>query len=266
MKRGVGIVIIVLLTIFSANAQNLTGFWKGSLTLRGCFPDNNIELQITVDRGAVSGDSYHYQDINNYVKKKFSGNYFPDAKRIVLQESIVTTYHIPQNCVICVKKYDLQYKREGNLETLSGSWTGNILNSGAECRGGTIVLTRIAESAFKEVPEIKVDTGTIRLDFYDNGIVDGDSITVLVNKRVVLSHQRLTARPITTYIKIDPQNTFQEVEMVAENLGSIPPNTAMLLITAGEKTYRLYLSSTEQKNAMVRFVYDPDVSGKPNIL
>ena len=62
------------------------------------------------------------------------------------------------------------------------------------------------------------------------------------------------------------QNTFQEVEMVAENLGSIPPNTAMLLITAGDKTYRLYLTSTEEKNAMVRFVYDPPDPVKRNIL
>ena len=266
MKRGVGIVIFVLTGILSLNAQNISGYWKGSLQLRGCFPDNNIELQIKVDGGTVTGDSYHYQDIDNYVKKKFTGTYNADTRKISLQESIVTTYHIPQNCVICIKNYDLKYSRDGNLEQLIGNWTGKIQNSDADCRGGTIILTRVAVSAFKEVPEIKVDTGMIRLDFYDNGIIDGDSITVLVNKRVILSHQLLTAKPITAYIKIDLQNTFQEVEMVAENLGSIPPNTALLLITAGEKVYRLYLSSTEQKSAMVRFVYDPDVRQKQNIL
>ena len=266
MKRGVCIVVFILTNIFSANAQNVSGYWKGSLQLRGCFPDNNIELQIKIDGGEVTGDSYHYQDINNYVKKKFTGTYNADTRKINLQESIVTTYHIPQNCVICIKNYDLKYSREGNLEQLIGNWTGKIQNSSADCRGGTIILTRVAQSAFRDIPEIKVDTGMIRLDFYDNGIVDGDSITVLVNKRIVLTHQRLTAKPLTTYIKIDPENTFQEVEMVAENLGSIPPNTAMLLITAGEKTYRLYLTSTEEKNAMVRFVYDPPDPVKKNIL
>jgi hypothetical protein len=59
-------------------------------------------------------------------------------------------------------------------------------------------------------------------------------------------------------VRIDPQNTFQEIEMVAENLGSIPPNTALLIITAGKKRYQLFLSSTESKSAMVRFVYDND--------
>ena len=255
-----------LFVVFNAFSQNLNGFWKGTLQLRGCFPENNIELQISINGEKVSGDSYHYQDINIYVKKKFTGTYIKDARRIILQEGIVTTYHIPQNCVICIKKYDLQYTRTGNEEKLIGSWTGNIINSTVDCRGGNIVLTRMAESAFKEVPEIKVDTGTIRLDFYDNGEIDGDSITLLVDKQVVLTHQRLTAKPVTAYIRIDLQNTFHEIEMVAENLGSIPPNTALVIITAGKKTYRLYLSSTEAKSAMVRFVYDPDEAIKENIL
>jgi hypothetical protein len=120
----------------------------------------------------------------------------------------------------------------------------------------------VAESAFKEIPEIAVDTGTLRLDFYDNAIVDDDSISVYVNNKLVLTHQRLSLKPITTYVKIDLQNTFQEVEMVAENMGSIPPNTALLIVTAGEKRYRLYLTSTETKSAKVRFIYDKEVGEK----
>ena len=106
------------------------------------------------------------------------------------------------------------------------------MNTLQSCDGGSIVLTRIRESAFKEIPEIKVDTGTIRLDFYDNAQIDGDSITVLVDKQVVMTHQRLSAKPLTTYVRVDLNNTFHEIEMVAENLGSIPPNTAILIITA----------------------------------
>jgi hypothetical protein len=63
-------------------------------------------------------------------------------------------------------------------------------------------------------------------------------------------------------VTIDLHNKFQEVEMIAENLGSIPPNTALLIVTAGKKRYRLYLTSTESKSAMVRFVYDPDAEGE----
>ncbi len=79
---------------------------------------------------------------------------------------------------------------------------------------------------------------------------------------MIISHQRLSAKPSTAYIKIDLQNTFQEIEMIAENLGKIPPNTALLMVTAGTKRYRLYLTSTEVKSAKVRFVYDREASGR----
>jgi hypothetical protein len=245
----------------AVSAQNLNGFWKGTFNMQGCFPNNNIELQVTMKGDEAMGDSYHYQDIDNYVKKKFTGSYNPVQKRFIVQEGIVTTYHIPHRCVICIKTFDLVYSKEGNVETLKGQWGGNVVNSYSSCGTGSIVLTRIKESAFKEIPEIKVDTGMLRLDFYDNAEIDGDSITVKVNNKIVLLHQRLTAKPLTTFIQVDLQNTFQEVEMIAENLGSIPPNTAILVVTAGEKQYRLFLSSTETKTARVRFVYEGE---RPN--
>lgn len=251
------VLVLLCFVCGTTAAQDVNGFWKGTLTMTGgCFPVNNIELQIHVSGNTITGDSYHYLDVDNYVKKKFQGTYNPALKQVVLNEGLVTTFKIPAHCKPCIKNYTLVYSKNGNEETLSGSWDGKIMNTDADCYPGTITLYRIKESAFKDVPEVAVDTGTIRLDFYDNGEIDGDSITVLVNNKVLLSHQRLTATPITSYIRIDLQNTFQEIEMVAENLGSIPPNTAMLIITAGEKRYRLFLTSTEQKSAKVRFVYE----------
>jgi len=246
--------------IFQCAGQDVSGYWKGTLNMRGCFPENNIELQIDAKGNILVGGSYHYQDIDNYVKKKFRGTFDRASKKLILQEGIVTTYHIPQRCVICVKNFELTYYREGNKEMLKGYWSGNVLNTLQSCDGGSIILTRTRESAFKEIPEIEVDTGTIRLDFYDNAQIDGDSITVLVDKQVVMTHQRLGAKPLTTYVRIDLNNTFHEIEMVAENLGSIPPNTAILIITAGKNRHLLTLSSSEVKSARVRIVYDGEIT------
>ena len=247
--------------IFQCAGQDVSGYWKGKLSMRGCFPENNIELQINAKGNVLAGDSYHYQDIDNYVKKNFRGSFDRTSKTLNLQEGIVTTYHIPQRCVICVKNFQLVYYREGNVETLKGYWSGNVLNTLQSCDGGSIILTRIRESAFKEIPEIKVDTGTIRLDFYDNAQIDGDSITVLVDKQVVMTHQRLGSKPLTTFIKVDLNNTFHEIEMVAENLGEIPPNTSLMVVKAGDKQYEVRITSTEQKNAVVIFKYEKP--GKP---
>jgi hypothetical protein len=259
------IIPLCLLCIAFGNttlAQDVSGFWKGTFRMQGCFTSNNIELQINMAGSVASGDSYHYQDINNYVKKNFTGSFNAAEKKLIVQEGMVTTVQIPDRCIVCVKQFVLQYSREGNLEILKGTWSGNVVNSIAICSGDSIILTRVKESAFKEIPEIKVDTGIIRLDFYDNAEIDGDSITVLVNRMPVLSNQRLGLQPLTTYIQVDLANPFFEIEMIAENQGSIPPNTAVLIITAGENRHRLNLSSTEAKSAKVRIVYEAG-AGKP---
>ena len=256
MKWPFLITTLICLQQLGINAQDLSGFWKGTFRMQGCFTSNNIELQVTMNGLSVSGDSYHYQDINNYVKKKFTGRYDETNKRLLVKEGLITTVQIPDRCIVCVKEFYLQYSRVGNMEILRGMWGGNILNSNIACGGDSIILTRTRESAFKAIPEIKVDTGTIRLDFYDNAEIDGDSITVMVNKQVVLSHQLLGAKPITTFIQVDLLNPFHEVEMIAENVGSIPPNTAVLIITAGDNRHVLSLSSAESKSAKVRIIYE----------
>ncbi len=257
LKKSLIIFFFLLVSVFTLKAQNVNGFWKGTLTMTGgCFPVNNIEIQISLTGDSVNGNSYHYLDINNYVKKNFRGSYDAAVKKVTIQEGLVTTFNIPPTCTVCIKNYELTYRKEGDKEYLIGDWNGKVMNTSLSCLPGHITLSRIKESAFKEIPEIMVDTGDIRLDFYDNGEIDGDSITVLVNHKVVISHQKLGAKPITSHVRVDLQNTFQEIEMVAENLGSIPPNTALLIITAGEKRYSLFLTSTETKAAKVRFVYD----------
>jgi hypothetical protein len=262
VKKSVLIIVLIWISCGISYAQDISGFWKGSLTIpNACFATNDIEIQITLDGNIITGNSYHYRDIDNYIKKNTSGSYDRASKTVSLNEVDVTTYHIPTRCIICIKNYRLHYSKEGNKEILTGEWTGNILGiDGGACGPGTLTLYRIKESAFKAIPEIAVDTGQIRLDFYDNGVVDGDSITVLANNKVIVSNHRLTAKPGTAFIRIDEQTTFQEIEMIAENLGSIVPNTALLIITAGSKRYQLFLSSTEQKSAKVRFVYDKNLA------
>ncbi|MBA2330295.1 MAG: hypothetical protein H0V91_11825 [Flavisolibacter sp.] len=259
MKKLLLILFIWLLQGTNAGAQDLNGIWKGTLTQQagGCFSVYYIELQINLSGDDVEGATYHYSNISNYVKKRYKGTYNTHSRKLSLQEGPVQTFRIPADCTPCIKFYELWYSRNGEKEILNGSWNGKVMNTAYDCQPGQLVLTRVKESAFKEIQEVEVDTGMLRLDFYDNGEIDGDSISVFVNNKLVLSNQRLDTKPITVYVKIDLENTFQEVEMVAENLGSIPPNTALLIVTAGDKRYRLYLTSTEEKSAKVRFIYDP---------
>lgn len=239
-------------------SQELNGIWKGTLTQQagGCFPVYNVELQVKIINNKVSGVCYHYSDFSNYVKKNYDGIYNSATKTINIQEHKVLTFHIPQDCTPCIRYFSLTYNKKDKEEILSGDWGGVVMNGTLACTPGKISLHRIAESEFNHIQEVKVDTGLLRLDFYDNGEIDGDSISVTVNSKKILSHQLLKLKPVTVYVKVSPDETGQEVTMVAENLGTIPPNTALLIVTAGTKRYQLFLASTTQKSAQVRFVYE----------
>lgn len=108
------------------------------------------------------------------------------------------------------------------------------------------------------VKKIYTAAKEITIDLYDNGEVDGDIISVYHNNELIVSHKKLTDKPITFTVKIDESSPLHEFTMVAENLGSIPPNTALMIIKAGQKRYELFIESTEKKNAIVLLEYKPD--------
>lgn len=276
MFRQIILSIFLLITLVCP-AQDINGIWKGKLVMEpgGCFPVYNIELQLQVAGTKITGTSYHYSDTSNYVKETFEGVYKKDSNNIAISEIGVTIFHIPGDCIPCIKKYNLAFhKGSGPEEQLRGAWSGKTMDNKSSCPPGTIVLTRYDKSSFKPefklppaltkrkvelVKEIKVDTGSITIDFYDNGTIDGDTISVFVNNMPVVSNKRLSLKPVSIDVRINLKNKEQEVIMVGENLGTIPPNTALMIINAGGKRYQLYLTSDEQKNAMVRFIYE-----KPN--
>ena len=103
------------------------------------------------------------------------------------------------------------------------------------------------------VKEITVDHDSISVTLYDNGIIDGDSITLIYNDKILTTHQLLTEKPLTFFIKIAPGNSRNELVMYAENLGSIPPNTALMIIYDGTKRYELNINSTKNSNGSVSF-------------
>ncbi|HEU4472917.1 MAG TPA: hypothetical protein VFR58_17605 [Flavisolibacter sp.] len=258
MKIRTLIAALLFLSTSPAIGQELNGIWKGTLTQQpgGCFPVYHVELQVSIKNNQVSGFCYHYSDISNYVKKNYNGIYNAATKTINIQEQRVMTFHIPPDCTPCIRYFTLTYSKQGKEETLAGDWGGVVMNGSAACTPGRIVLHRVAKSEFDHIQEIRVDTGTLRLDFYDNAEVDGDSITVTVNNEVKVSNQRLGLKPVSVDIKVDLDHQELEVTMIGENLGTIPPNTALLIVTAGKKRYQLFLASNGKKNAQVRFIYE----------
>jgi len=105
------------------------------------------------------------------------------------------------------------------------------------------------------VQTLLINSENVLVRLYDNGEIDDDTISVYLDKKLILSKKRLTTSAITIDLKMDESNPTHELIMVADNLGRIPPNTSLMIVTAGEQRYEVRITSTEQKNAMVRFKY-----------
>ena len=103
------------------------------------------------------------------------------------------------------------------------------------------------------VRQITVEHDSVTVSLYDNGDIDGDSVTLIYNNNIITTHQLLTAQAKTFVLKIERGNAKNELVMYAENLGSIPPNTALMVITDGTKRYEVKVSSSKDRNGMVSF-------------
>ena len=102
--------------------------------------------------------------------------------------------------------------------------------------------------------EIVISGDSIELTFYDNAEVDGDSIAIFLNNQLLYEHVRLSDKAYTIKLAVAALQPSNELVMVAENLGSIPPNTSLMVAMVAGKRYETRLESTEQSSAVIRFV------------
>ena len=100
---------------------------------------------------------------------------------------------------------------------------------------------------------VSFTTDSLQLSLYDNGEVDGDTVSVLMNGQLILEKQGLSTTAIKKTIYIPSNIDRVELVMYAESLGSIPPNTGLLVIKDGKSLYEIRFSGDLQKNASIVF-------------
>ena len=107
------------------------------------------------------------------------------------------------------------------------------------------------KSEFSQVVNFKADS--LELSLYDNGEIDGDTVSVFMNGEVLMASQGLKASAIKKTIYITKANEEFTLVMFAENLGKYPPNTGLLVVHDGDDVYNLRFSSDLQKSAGIVF-------------
>ena len=145
----------------------------------------------------------------------------------------------PKTDSVKVEVNPIQPEDKKDLTIRSNNKTPNILKK----RENSLVQT------------LMINSENVTVKLYDNGEIDDDTISVYLDSKLILSNKRLSAAAITVNLKMDESNPDHELIMVAENMGRIPPNTSLMIVTAGDQRFEVRITSTEQKNAMVRFKY-----------
>jgi len=100
-------------------------------------------------------------------------------------------------------------------------------------------------------PEVKVE-------LIDNGTIDNDTISLYHNGEQVIKKGKLNYQPLTYTFNCSIGPVLHELILVAENLGEIPPNTAVMVVTIGKKRQEIFLTSDEKKNAKIIIEYKPN--------
>lgn len=102
------------------------------------------------------------------------------------------------------------------------------------------------------IQTLPVSADSVVLSFYDNGVVDGDTISVYVNNIPVIEHQLLTAHAVKKTIPVNITKGGRiTLLLVAENVGTIPPNTGLIIIQDGTQKHRINFSASLQTNAAI---------------
>lgn len=125
----------------------------------------------------------------------------------------------------------------------------------APVKKAEILPEKIRERKLEEQARVDINVRKINIKIYDNGTVDNDTVSVFYNGRNIVNKQRLSEDAIVLNLDLDEGVNLHEFVLYADNLGSIPPNTALIIITAGDKRYELRSSADLRKNAVLVLNY-----------
>jgi hypothetical protein len=290
--------LLFISTTFICAAQNVSGNWYGTGYVSGSGNTYLTELVLQQKGKSITGElNYYFRD--SLFKNKILGTFDATSRMLVIKEIPIIYFRSidTKMGVDCPLTGLLQLRVSRAESVLSGTFE-NAANFKYTCPPihfklkkqtdfDTVVVVEekepVADTVKKVViellpqekeklqqlaqrekiyaKEIEVNSSIIRLEFYDNGAIDHDSISVFFNGRLVLPRSMLNYRPLKLTLTLDDSLPFNELSMFAENLGEIPPNTAVLVLYDGNERHEIQMVSDLNKNATIRIIHKKKEEG-----
>lgn len=271
--------LIAFSAVPSAFAQKkhleMTGTMKATGDISGAL---NYRLSVDVDGVRVTGTSITTQN-GNELRASVTGILNPEKHMLIFTETKSLGASLADTLEMCLFNVMVKWKEKRGVYIASGAFVGKNAQ-GAVCSQGTAELETPAtednplapppKENRKEKLTPKGDTTVAatgnritegvgkRLDWkgetcvmsiWDEGIEDGDAVTVLVNGHEMLKSHVLTKEKRTFNVAIRPGR--HTIIIVSESEGVNPPCTAELTLADGDTVYKLTAYNKKGKSASV---------------
>lgn len=281
-------ILLLLLTCFYGYSQDVSGIWRGRFTntnlLQAELP-YKYELLLFQNENSFTGYSYSTSGAADYYAVcEIKGTLF-EGYMVVTE--IKTIYQNPQSGEGVLQSHILFFN--ANDQEATGDWkqtnkkvfqlyqqTGKTFlkketdpsNSALikilEKKG--VILTepvnkpatlnqdsvKLASRQKEILRTISIHSDSVVLELFDDGIIDGDSVSVFINNENLLNKVALSDKALKQTVFVPNTNEAVIITMFAENEGSIPPNTGVLIIRDGEIKHEIRFSSDKKKSAAVQ--------------
>ncbi|MEM6379307.1 MAG: hypothetical protein AAF705_13950 [Bacteroidota bacterium] len=172
----------------------------------------------------------------------------------------------------CIKKATLKLEKVGNAYQLKGHWDGHIegnLTKAGKCAPGKVFLEKpqLSEVIVEEIKtnsqnytlekqrKIKIDRvlevkrPQLRMAVWDNGVVDGDVMTLYLNGKKIFERYKVRSRK--AYVDVELQEDHNFLVLHADDLGEITPNTVAISIYDGHREQIIVMSSNLEESGAV---------------
>jgi len=279
---------VILLITIALPAQNVNGHWFGIGMLQTTEQYNGYlsEMVLRQKGNTVFGElGYYFKD--SLVKVALNGNFDELTHKLSIKPFIVMYYRSPnaRNSIDCkmsgnfvllaskaesilsgnlvsdadhrytVPDINFRFKRSDDTAALvmkdePEEIKQDTVPAVSSEKNKTIEAFAKREKLFTK--ELEIVNSSLRLELYDNGAIDYDSVSLFLNNQLILPKTMLTHKAIRLTIQLDPNLEFNELSMFAENLGMIPPNTAALIVYDGKIRYETLLTSDLSKSATLK--------------
>ncbi len=287
MKRI--LLVCFLLGTLVTSAQSVAGLWRGRFTSNNPLQQSasyKYELLLFQDGSKLSG--YSYSTLINgqyYAVCEVTGNVF-DGYFVVTEKK--TVYQNPPGDGGVLQSHILFLN--GSQQEVSGEWkqankrpTQLFIEEGKtflkkEEDPSTSGLIKILEqkkviestdevkvpqplnedsiklgSRLKDIVQvIETSSDSLFIELYDDGLIDGDSVSVFINNKVLLNKVALTDKGLKQTLAVPATDEGIVLTLFAENQGTIPPNTGVLIVRDAKNRYEIRFTSDTRKSAAIQ--------------